>query len=179
MRSLTKAPYPQIVTLPQTCNQSAQEISLLIDTVSAIRSIRQETGVSLSAEVPVLIYSTEENKKLLGEIKPLLFSLGKLQSLDFIADDPLDPSAVAFVRDECFVYIPLAGLIDLQKEKDRLSKNLQKVEKDIEQLSLRLNDPHFLQNAEPDLIEEKKQSLKETTQAKTLILKALKTITRS
>ncbi|EKD41793.1 MAG: hypothetical protein ACD_73C00523G0001 [uncultured bacterium] len=70
------------------------------------------------------------------------------------------------------MFIPLEGLIDLEKEKARLEKKKIKIEKDITVLSKSLDDPSFTQNVAPELIAEKKQLLSEAQIELGVILKA-------
>ncbi|MGB3277724.1 MAG: hypothetical protein WBA92_00890, partial [Pseudorhodobacter sp.] len=55
--------------------------------------------------------------------------------------------------------IPLAGLIDIEEEKARLSKALEKLEKDMGGLRGRLNNPKFVESAKPEVVEETREKL--------------------
>ena len=65
-------------------------------------------------------------------------------------------------------------MIDREKEKNRQTKNLQKITKDIEVTNQKLSDPGFLANAEKDLVEEKRVFLADAIRRKELLEKALK-----
>jgi valyl-tRNA synthetase len=54
--------------------------------------------------------------------------------------------------------IPLAGVIDVAAEKARLSKALEKSDKDIAGLNARLNNPKFVANATPEVVEETREA---------------------
>ena len=57
------------------------------------------------------------------------------------------------------LYLPLEGLIDFDAERDRLGKELQKVDKEIEKVELKLSNPSFAKRAPVEVLEEQRQRL--------------------
>ncbi len=55
------------------------------------------------------------------------------------------------------IFIPLTGLIDMDKEKKRLKANWQKLKKEILILERRLSNRHFLEKAPPEIIKKEKE----------------------
>jgi valyl-tRNA synthetase len=51
------------------------------------------------------------------------------------------------------VIIPLAGLVDIEEEIKRIQKQLEKLNKDIAQLTGRLGNENFVKNAAEDVVE--------------------------
>ncbi|MDO8520181.1 MAG: valine--tRNA ligase, partial [Deltaproteobacteria bacterium] len=170
-KSITVAAYPVAKKVP--FSQAEAEVNLLIETITAIRTIRQETGVPLATEVNIFIQAPEGSKKLFKEIQLMILKLGKVGKMEFVSTDPAEPSAIAKVGDS-LIAIPLQGLIDPVKELARQKKNLEKFEKDITLLSEKLKDPKFIDHAPEELIAEKKMQLKESQERKELTLRAVK-----
>ena len=59
------------------------------------------------------------------------------------------------------LFLPLEGLIDVEAEKARLKKELEKIESEISKVEQKLNNPAFMQNVPATVLEEHKQRLAE------------------
>ena len=59
------------------------------------------------------------------------------------------------------VYVPLEGLLDVEKELGRIGKDLEKQQKVAQGLEKKLNSSGFLDNAPPDVVEKEKAKLEE------------------
>ena len=70
-------------------------------------------------------------------------------------------------------YLPLAGVIDIDAEKARLNKSLEKLEKEIKSVTGRLNNENFVSKAPPQVIAENKKGLEEAEQKAVKIKEAL------
>ena len=62
------------------------------------------------------------------------------------------------------LYLPLDGLIDVEAEKVRLETQLEKISKEIEKASAKLNNPKFTERAPEDVLQEAKGRLAEWKQ---------------
>ena len=74
---------------------------------------------------------------------------------------------------EATYYLPLADVIDIDAEKARLNKSLEKLEKEIKSVSGRLNNENFVSKAPPHVITENKKGLEEAEQKAVKIKEAL------
>jgi Valyl-tRNA synthetase len=52
------------------------------------------------------------------------------------------------------VYLPIAGLVDVARERERLQKELAKLEAEIKQVQARLRNPQFVERAKPEVVQE-------------------------
>jgi len=59
------------------------------------------------------------------------------------------------------LYIPLAGVIDLDKEQDRLQKRWQKVNQQMQSAGRQLDNPNFVNRAPAEIVDQKRQQLAE------------------
>jgi len=119
--------------------------------ISALRNIRAENGLSPKADIEVLINS--ENFEVLTENEWVLRKLQPMKSLH-IADDVKKPkaSAAAIVgKDE--IYIPLAELIDVDKEIERIKSEIERIEGWLKGINGKLNNPNFVENAPEAVVE--------------------------
>ncbi len=119
--------------------------------ISALRNIRAENGLSPKADIEVLINS--ENFEVLTENEWVLRKLQPMKSLH-IADDVKKPkaSAAAIVgKDE--IYVPLAELIDVDKEIERIKNEIERIEGWLKGINGKLNNPNFVENAPEAVVE--------------------------
>jgi len=83
------------------------------------------------------------------------------------------------VLEDIEIFIPLAGVIDLEAEIQRLEKKVQKTEKDMIVINKKLNNADFIQKAPENIIKKEREKIKELTDIRDRIeknLKALKSI---
>jgi valyl-tRNA synthetase len=84
--------------------------------------------------------------------------LARVQSISFIPEEAPRPKRCALaVTAQAEVYVPLEGVIDIDKEKDRLFKQIAKMEKELEGKTKKLSNPGFLEKADPEVVAEQRQ----------------------
>jgi valyl-tRNA synthetase len=147
------------------------EFSLLIETIRTIRNLRAEAGIKPGATVRVVLQSESETElTTLAKGEAYIFKSAKVETLELTqaVDDRLK-QAIAGVVGTIQVLIPLEGLVDVPALCAKLEKSLGKVEKEIQALSGRLNNPGFVNKAPADVIQSAQASLAEA-QAQQVIL---------
>ena len=150
-------------------------IGLTIDIVSAIRSIRVEKNIPNKSRPTILLKNVNQEKKIIIEENyNLILNLAKLNQIKFLSKqhEENDKSIVTTV-DEIILMIPTDGLIDIEAEKNRLSKELENITNEIEIIDKRLNNPSFIEKAPPKVIEDVKTKKTIFNQRKSEINKAL------
>jgi len=136
---------------PIRTEQAAPRMALLMDIVSAIRSIRGEMNVSPAKKVTASIAASDEVCVYLQTQEKLLKNLARIETLTWLpADSQVEGAAVAPLH-ECTVWLPLAGLVNVAEERARIHKNLARLQKTADKLHAKLSNARFLQNA-PDAI---------------------------
>lgn len=143
-------------------SQAELEIDWLKNIIIAIRSLRSEMNIPPGKQLhPLLRKGNETDHHYFETHQSLLFSLAKLSGYERLSDDEQPPeSASAFVGD-LEIYIPLAGLVNKADEEARLSRDMQKIEKDIQLLQGKLNNPNFVERAPKEVIEKDQKRLDE------------------
>ncbi len=150
-------------------------IGLTIDIVSAIRSIRVEKNIPNKSRPTILLKNVNQEKKIIiEENNNLILNLAKLNQIKFLSEphEENEKSIVTTV-DEIILMIPTDGLIDIEAEKNRLSKELKNITNEIELIDKRLNNPSFIEKAPPKVIEDVKTKKTVFNQRKSEINKAL------
>ncbi len=147
---------------------------LMKEVVSSIRNIRAETGVNPKEKIRTQIMAKLETKKQMEALLPRIQELAKIAEIKFVDTPPHEPVAKGLVNSaDLILFIPLTGLIDIEKEKARQKKKLEKAQKDISLLSNKLGLPSFLENAPEELVGETQSELEKKKRQKVEIEEAL------
>ena len=133
-------------------------IGLTIDIVSAIRSIRVEKNIPNKSRPTILLKNVNQEKKIIiEENNNLILNLAKLNQIKFLSKQHEEnEKSIVTTVDEIILMIPTDGLIDIEAEKNRLSKELENITNEIEIIDKRLNNPSFIEKAPPQVIEDVK-----------------------
>ena len=150
-------------------------IGLTIDIVSAIRSIRVEKNIPNKSRPAILLKNVNQEKKIIIEENyNLILNLAKLNQIKFLSKQHEEnEKSIVTTVDEIILMIPTDGLIDIEAEKNRLSKELENITNEIEIIDKRLNNPSFIEKAPPKVIEDAKTKKTIFNQRKSEINKAL------
>ncbi len=137
---------------------SESEMRWVIALIENVRSVRSEMNVPAGAKVPLLsVELDDEGRKALASNENLILRLARLESIAS-ADTAPGGSATIAVEGGTFA-LPLADIIDIEAEKIRLSKSLEKLGKDIAGLNGRLSNARFIESAPPEVVEETRDLL--------------------
>jgi valyl-tRNA synthetase len=157
--SLMVAAYPQPDDSLRDV-QAEQTINTLREIVIGIRNVRSEYKVEPAKFVSATIVSS--NAAQLDEQRLLLSRMARLNNddLSIVASIPARPKAAAtLVIGDIEVFIPLAGLIDLDAERARLTKDLESAVADAERKRTRLSDESFTGKAPAAVVQKERDFL--------------------
>ncbi len=162
-------------------------LQVVINAITAIRSLRSEQNVEAKKEVDVvlvskkfcqLLESQEAQIRRLGKIKSLMIKSGPDAKLKDVASHGARERSVASAfLDDVEVHLSLTGLVDLDKERGNLQKEKDQLEKFLKGIQSKLDNQEFVKNAPPKVIEQEREKEKNTAEKLTKIeerLKALK-----
>jgi valyl-tRNA synthetase len=138
------------------------QAEMIQDVIVKVRNIRSEMRVD-SRQPVVVRMATEDAKvaKLLTGARDYIFRLATVSELEIVPRLKGDKLGAQAVAAGCALEVPLEGLIDLTAEKARLTKELEKVRREMETLERKLSNANFVANAPPDVVEENRRRLKE------------------
>ena len=133
-----------------------KEFDYLKEIISAIRNIRGEANVSPAKKIEVIFKTVDENaKNILQNNAKILDKLANVEKYKF---DAQIPKLVGFrLVDTTEIYVPLADLIDLDKEIEKLEKSIEKVQKDLDRTLNKLSNENFVKRAKPEAVEKEKR----------------------
>ncbi|HVR81705.1 MAG TPA: valine--tRNA ligase [Luteimonas sp.] len=155
-------PYPEVGEFTGNYASAEADVEWLKSMVSALRRIRSELGVSPAKTVTLLLQGGNANDAARVErFASQLKFLNKLATIEKIEGEP-PPAAAALVGD-LKLFVPLAGLVDLDAERTRLDKELKRVQGELAKSQGKLASATFVQNAPTAVVEQERQRLSDWT----------------
>ena len=167
-----------------TDDKAEAEIGLIIDLVSAIRSIRATYNVAPAAELwmavvtPLSKYaespvSVQLDSSFISKWGDFISKLARISEIGHVAHLGRQPGQVNLVVRNQQVVLDLANAIDLPTEIARLAKEMTKAEADIARVDAKLGNANFVARAPEEVVEEEKEKREEAVGRKAKIAEAL------
>ena len=126
--------------------------------VGAVRTLRGEYGIQPAARVPVRILGSDEVRAVLEASRRALHDLARVEGLSFAgANGEIGASAV--LRSGTEVFIPLAGVIDLDRERARLREELGRLDGQIAGGEKKLANESFVARAPENVVSYEREKL--------------------
>ncbi|WP_294235621.1 valine--tRNA ligase [uncultured Sphingomonas sp.] len=133
--------------------EAEREIDWLIRLVSEIRAARTELNVPPGARLPMHVRDAHgDTQERLVRQASALARLARVEA----AEGEASGGAAQVVVDEATFVLPLEGVIDLDAERQRLTKAIAAVEKERDALGRRLGNASFVERAKPEAVEKAK-----------------------
>ena len=144
--------------------EAEKEFDYLKEIISAIRNIRGEANVSPSKKIEVIFKTSDENaRNILQNNAKILDKLANVEKYEFNVEIP---KLVGFrLVDTTEIYVPLAELIDLDKEIEKLEKSIEKTQVELDKVLKKLSNENFVAKAKPEAVE-KERRIKEELENK-------------
>jgi valyl-tRNA synthetase len=158
-------PYPQVET-DWLDSESEAEMAWVMEFILGLRRIRGEMDIAPSKPLPVLLQGGgDEDRVRLQRNATLIEKLGRTASMRWLADGESAPESAIALVGELKLLIPMAGLIDKDAELARLTKEIQRMSKDLPRIEGKLSDPAFLAKAPPAVVDKEKARAEELRSA--------------
>jgi len=159
--SIMLAAYPEFE--PELIDERAEtQIEMVQQVIEKVRNIRAEMKVDTKQTVPLRIATTDEAiKNLLLDARDYVFKLAQVSTLEVVPSLGEDKLAARAVAANLALEVPLAGLIDVTAERTRLTKELEKAQREIDSLERKLSNDSFVQRAPKEVVEENRRRLAE------------------
>jgi len=164
----TKLPHLQKQIIDR---KSEEEMERIFELISTIRNIRAELEIPPAQLVSATIYTAKiESQDLFKLSSPHIKYLGRLETLEFAKSYRQSPGKFATVFKDMHIVIPLEGLIDVRRHKEKITKKMEKTASEIKAKKKMLANKSFIERAPEEVTRREEEKLKELT----LNLKKLK-----
>ena len=146
----------------EACNfeDDEKDMETVISAIRAIRNIRLEMNVPVSKKANIIFAAKDRAAEVIKKSEALFVKMASASSITVQADkDGIPEDAAAAVVDGAEIYIPLDELIDFEKEIDRLAKEKENLQKELDRVNGKLNNEKFISKAPQKVVDEEKEKL--------------------
>ncbi len=154
--SIMKAVYPSDAdqkTAIKRDPDAENAMAVITDIITAVRNIRGEMNISPSKSLAVVLQSPDEaTRAMIHQQQDMILDLARLHALSIdIPGDKPKASATAIVGDAT-IFVSFEGIVDFEKEEQRLEKEISKLNKELSTVSKKLGNKSFLSKAPGEIV---------------------------
>jgi valyl-tRNA synthetase len=157
--------------------RAERDMELLQELVVKTRNVRAEAGIDPSRRIDVLVHAeSARNRKLVAEQAALIAALVRAERVEVVDAFPEGLVAARGVVRSLEVAIPLAGLLDFDAERTRLTRDLAKIVAELDARNRKLANESFLERAPAEVVEKERAIQREYLEKKRRIEATLATL---
>jgi len=127
-----------------------------------IRTVRSEMNIAPGKLLPIAFRNhTHKELDYIGKEKHLLLNLARIESIRWLERDETPPPSATTLLGELEIFIPLSSFIDPKEEAQRLTREIEKLDKELLSVRNKLENPQFVERAPADVILKEREKQKE------------------
>ncbi|AXA32950.1 valine--tRNA ligase [Francisella adeliensis] len=154
--SIMDVSYPE-TTQDLEAPEAEKAIRWLQNIVTTLRNMRSEVGIKPSLGISLIVKDVaEKDKEYLAQTQGFIKALAKVENIEF-NDNP--PTSLSQIVEGLELNIPLEGLVDIEAEKARLDKELDKLKGEVVRFEKKLSNERFVSNAPEAVVAVEKEKL--------------------
>ena len=136
-----------------------EDMLFLKELITSIRSIRSRMNVSPGKRSNLFVRCTMQQSEFLNLHEDLVKSLAKVENISSGTDIVKPKQSATSVVTGMEIYIPLQGLVDLEEEKQRMTKRISEIDRLLGAINSKLSNENFLNRAPENVIDKEKSNL--------------------
>ncbi len=138
--------------------KEAKAFEGVMEIIKAVRAMKKDADCPPSKKVE--LYIVTESKRLIQANKDCIIKLSGASALNFVdGAAAVEGKTVSTVTEIAQIYVPLGALVDLEKEKARLSAEIERIDGEIVRAEGKLKNESFVSKAPAKLVEAEKEKL--------------------
>jgi len=153
--------------------EAIKDMELIKEVVTGIRTIRSEMRIPHSQKLKTLIIKSKSSGILKENIDYITF-LTNTSEVIFNPEATKPKASATIIVKGIEMYLPLEGIVDLEKEEERLSRELSKVERELKLLQVKLANEDFVTKAPNEVVKKEREKLEEVISKRDKLLMNLK-----
>ncbi|WP_224556562.1 valine--tRNA ligase [Pectobacterium versatile] len=168
--SIMLQPFPEF-DAAQEDTLALNDLEWIKQAIIAVRNIRAEMNIAPGKPLEVLLRDvTAEAQRRVEENRSFIQTLARLESITLLPAGDKGPVSVTKLIEGAELLIPMAGLIDKAAELDRLTKEVAKIEAEIERIESKLSNEGFVARAPEAVVAKEREKLDGYAVAKAKLL---------
>ena len=167
---LIKASWPQNETVSDA---DKYEIDWSVDFISAVRSLRSAMNLPAGAKLTAYVKAQDKDLATLNAQNTLICNLARLEKAEPLGNLEISKDMVQTVCRDATILIPLKGVVDFAAERERLNKELDALNKNLDGYARKLGNQEFVAKAPAKVVAEEKRRQAEAMENKAKVEEAL------
>jgi len=155
-KSIMLEPYPR-AEATWVDEDVASQMDFLMGTIRAIRNLRTEMNCPPGKEVKVVFHGPAEDLSFLRAQEPYLRSLARVGATDYVTSGDRPKGAATAIVGSTELYLPLAQMINLNEERGRLTKEIDKAKDELSRVQKKLSNTDFLNKAKEEVVQKERE----------------------
>jgi valyl-tRNA synthetase len=156
--ALIIAPWPQ-ADIRERDEQAEHEFVLVQEVITRIRDARNQMNVESARRIPALLV-VGDAINMFEEQTPLIEFLARTEKPQLYRTlDQKPEQAMSLLAGNVEIYLPLAGMLDIGKELERLDKEIAQAQQEVGRLQGKLANQNFVTRAKPEVVEKEREKL--------------------
>jgi valyl-tRNA synthetase len=153
--TIVLAPWPK----PQgfRSKEAENDMAVMMDVVTQIRTVRSEKAVPPGRKIAAICQAEAAQRAVLERNRDNIMSLAGLEELEITEPGEKPAQSIGAVVSGIGVFLPLAGMVDLEEERRRIEKDLAEAEKELQRAQNKLANEGFIQKAPPEVVGKERQ----------------------
>lgn len=153
---------------------ACDEMNWVVRLISTIRSVRADMNVPAAAMIRMIMKgANESSRQRLQAYNDIIRRLARLETTE-VSEAVPPKGSVQMVVDEATVILPIADVVDIDQERTRLKKEIEKVSANIDRINKNLSNQGFLAKAPEEVVVEQREAMAEAENVRAKLTQALK-----
>jgi len=158
--SIMLAKYPHAANFAEAEPSVVASIQRVQALITATRTLRSDMNLGPGQALPAILYSQQQQAlETVHANISLLTKLAKLESVAWANTKADIPASASLIVEDIELCIPLAGLIDVDKEVGRITKRIDQLTSEISRLQGKLSNPNFADKAPTTVVASERDKL--------------------
>ncbi len=155
-------------------DKETSQVDKIINLIQKIREVRLNLNVIPSKKISLVVPSKtkREDIETIKQASLVLAKMVNIQKIDLV--DELDQKTINFVTELGELYFYQTEVVDNDKEKERITKDIEKIDAEIALLGSRLGNPNFVSRAPQELVKKEQNRYEFLSQSKQTLVQKLK-----
>lgn len=132
-------------------------MSIVMDVVTQIRTVRSEKNVPPGRKITAICQADPAEQAVLEENRDSIMTLAGLETLEITGPGEKPAKSIGAVVRGIGVFLPLAGMVDLEEERRRIEKDLAQAEKELQRAQNKLANEGFVSKAPEEVVAKERE----------------------
>lgn len=142
-------------------DEDVEKISILREAIRGIRNAKAEMDIEPFRKSKLYLLTDDDARaEVYDELKDHFANLANCTAIERIPDrDAVSDDVISVVVEKAELFLPMKDLVDYDKEAQRLKKDMEKTEAEIERAEKKLANENFVNKAKPEVVQKEREKL--------------------